>query len=285
MRRRRVLAAGILGAAGLAAAAPVAAQVHPGPAAAPPAREVGISDGGFTPSQVVVAPGQPVMWTNGGTRLHNVKAVDRTFESANINVGGSFTFTAPQAAGRIDYYCGLHRFMQGTIVVSALTLSGPAAVAVGNQAALTGEAPGVAAGTPVVVEVRAAGAWSELARTSVGADGAFSTTTPSLFATSALRARIGEDISPAVRVPVVARLSVRRAGRRALRVTVVPPREGAARLERLNLDTYRWGGAGRLRIGPSGTAVMRVPGPGVYRFRMLPGGGLAGSVSAALGVR
>jgi plastocyanin len=280
--KRAALAAAIVAAAALAGAAPVVGQTHP--AGAPVATEhaVAIDDAGFTPGTVVVAPGQHVIWTNGGVSPHTVTADDFTFDSGTLQPKAKFDLVAPATTGSYAYHCTFHFFMRGTVLVTTLSLEGPRAVVVGNAATVHGASPGTAAGTPVVVEAFAAGVWTPIATTTVATDGSISVSTPALTTTTAFRARIGGDISAPVNVPVVPRVTGKRAGKRTLEVTVQPAGAGKARLERLNLDKYRWAVVRQVRIGTGGRVGVRVPKAGVFRVTVLPAGGLAAASSPAL---
>jgi plastocyanin len=57
-----------------------------------------------------------VVWVNEDDVTHAVVARDGSFNFPSINPGQSvsFTFTRP---GRYDYYCNLHPWMTGTVVV------------------------------------------------------------------------------------------------------------------------------------------------------------------------
>ena len=57
-----------------------------------------------------------VVWVNEDDVVHAVVARDGTFNFPSINPGQSvsFTFTKP---GRYDYYCNLHPWMTGTVIV------------------------------------------------------------------------------------------------------------------------------------------------------------------------
>lgn len=114
-------------------AAPAAqAQSHtPVPPAAlstvPPARpvsspaatgspQVEIGNFNFTPAELVVSVGSTVTWTNTDDAPHTVTSADRTLNSPSLNTDGqfSFTFTAP---GTYAYFCAIHPFMTGKVVV------------------------------------------------------------------------------------------------------------------------------------------------------------------------
>lgn len=71
----------------------------------------------FNPSPVNILVGEAITWDNHDTPPHTVTADDGSFDSGNINNGGTYTrtFSAP---GTIPYHCDLHPTMLGTIVVS-----------------------------------------------------------------------------------------------------------------------------------------------------------------------
>lgn len=110
--------------AAIAAAAGAArAEIYTsGPAAATPASsatpaQVQLINYAFRPSVVTIDPGTTVNWLNSDTGVfHNVTAAKGAFNSQNLGFGMvfSFTFTKP---GTYDYYCGVHPYMKGTVVV------------------------------------------------------------------------------------------------------------------------------------------------------------------------
>lgn len=90
------------------------------PSSAPPASaavtEVAIVDFAFEPTESVVAVGTTVAWTVTQASPHTVTAVDESFDSGILDVGGRYehTFLDP---GTFAYVCRLHPQMQATIVV------------------------------------------------------------------------------------------------------------------------------------------------------------------------
>ena len=74
----------------------------------------------FVPANITVKPCQLVIWTVVGAVLHTVTAKSgATFDSGNLNEGGTFTqaFATP---GTIHYYCKIHgAAMSGIITVSS----------------------------------------------------------------------------------------------------------------------------------------------------------------------
>jgi plastocyanin len=84
----------------------------------------------FRPDTVRVEVGQAVRWVNRESVPHTVvsgtvaqgrrtteKQPSGLFESPNLDAGDSFEFTV-RSEGTIAYYCGIHPFMTGTIIVS-----------------------------------------------------------------------------------------------------------------------------------------------------------------------
>ena len=73
----------------------------------------------FTPSQITIAKGGTVTWTNNDTTTHTV--VDDLSNaggpnSGNIPPGGTYSFTFNKT-GSFQYHCTIHPSMRGTIVV------------------------------------------------------------------------------------------------------------------------------------------------------------------------
>lgn len=276
------LAAALTAAAALAAGAALAQHGATGPGG--DAAVVSVTDGGVTPTDRVVPPGSRVRWVNVGNDRHTVTADDGSFDSLVMQPGEEFTLTAPATRAVIPYHCRIHAFIRGTLTVSAVSLAAPARVPWGGAAHLTGTVPGAAAGTPVVIERRARGAWVPAAAPVTGAGGAFSARLPRLTGRTVVRARTGDEVSPAARIAVPPRIGLTRAGL-TLRLRVSPPPRGrvALILERLDLDTYRWRPVARR--GVAGADAVRVPRTGVWRVRIpRPGPGLAEGVSRGVAV-
>jgi plastocyanin len=73
----------------------------------------------FTPSQITVAKGGSVTWTNNDSTTHTV--VDDLSNvggpaSGNIAPGSTYSFTFTKT-GSFQYHCSIHPSMRGTIVV------------------------------------------------------------------------------------------------------------------------------------------------------------------------
>ena len=70
----------------------------------------------YSPAMLVVAPGTTVTWTNDDDSPHTVREKDGKFKSAALDTDDKFsqTFTAP---GEYEYFCSIHPYMIGKIVV------------------------------------------------------------------------------------------------------------------------------------------------------------------------
>ena len=78
----------------------------------------------FVPASITVSTGTTVTWTNDDTTLHTIisgtpKGVDsgKVFDSSYLKAGRTFEHKF-DTAGTFDYYCTLHPFMMGTVVVN-----------------------------------------------------------------------------------------------------------------------------------------------------------------------
>jgi len=83
------------------------------------AGEVSIQNMMFTPSQITIAKGGTVTWTNNDSTTHTV--VDDLSNvggpnSGDIAPGHSYSFTFNKT-GSFQYHCSIHPSMRGTIVV------------------------------------------------------------------------------------------------------------------------------------------------------------------------
>ncbi len=79
---------------------------------------VTIDNFAFVPAEIVVAPGDRVVWTNRDDIPHTVMDATQpaATRSAPLDTGDSYarTFDRP---GIYRYFCSLHPHMQGTVVV------------------------------------------------------------------------------------------------------------------------------------------------------------------------
>ena len=83
---------------------------------APRVHTVKIQNFVFTPSELTVARGDTVVWSNTDFVPHSATSRNSAWDSKAIEANGSWRFAA-RDAGRYDYYCVLHPVMKGTIVV------------------------------------------------------------------------------------------------------------------------------------------------------------------------
>jgi len=73
----------------------------------------------FSPATINAKVGQTVQWSNDDSPPHNVTYVSgpKFKSSSTITPGGKFQLKLT-SAGTIHYFCSIHPFMKGTIVVS-----------------------------------------------------------------------------------------------------------------------------------------------------------------------
>ena len=102
--------------AGLAASLAVLLVVSTAPAASAKEVQVTISNFTFQPQTTTIDRGETVKFVNSDDMVHTVVAADGSFRSEALDTGDSFALT-PTKPGTIAYFCGLHPFMKGTIVV------------------------------------------------------------------------------------------------------------------------------------------------------------------------
>lgn len=98
----------------------------PGTVAARLASDPGVSivDFAFSPGTTTIHVGDTVTWTNTGKQPHSATANGNSFNTGILEPGGSasHTFTKP---GTYTYFCLVHPFMHGTIVVLAAATTTP----------------------------------------------------------------------------------------------------------------------------------------------------------------
>jgi plastocyanin len=79
---------------------------------------VHIKDFAYDPATITVASGAVVRFVNDDGEAHTVTARDKSFDSAGLDTGDAWThrFTKP---GTYAYFCALHPYMHGVVVVRA----------------------------------------------------------------------------------------------------------------------------------------------------------------------
>ena len=98
------------------------------------------ADGCFIPSPVTIDIGAIVTWENGDTAAHTATAGSATdgpsgvFDSSLIMAGSSFSHTF-DTAGTYDYFCMVHPWMAGTVIVEDFAAAAEAADAAAAEAA------------------------------------------------------------------------------------------------------------------------------------------------------
>ena len=77
---------------------------------------VSIHNFAFGPARLVVSPGTRIVWTNKDSDPHTVDSTKGVWTSEALDTDSQFArvFTT---AGTFPYYCSIHPFMHGTIVV------------------------------------------------------------------------------------------------------------------------------------------------------------------------
>lgn len=85
---------------------------------------ISIKNNSFNPSVIVVKRGTEITWTNEDNTAHQIASDSRNVKNPLPELGSKvmakgdsyiFMFTKP---GTFDYYCRLHPFMKGTIIVT-----------------------------------------------------------------------------------------------------------------------------------------------------------------------
>ena len=84
--------------------------------AAPRAYTVSITNFTFSPSDLSLARGDTVVWTNTDFVPHTATARDTSWDSGSMAANATWRFVA-DAPGAHEYYCVLHPGMRGTITV------------------------------------------------------------------------------------------------------------------------------------------------------------------------
>ncbi|MGH9081032.1 MAG: cupredoxin domain-containing protein [Acidimicrobiales bacterium] len=124
---RRVMVVGLMGLAltaaacssgGASSSSSTRAPSHSTPGGSGAAHSITIQNFAFSPKTITVAPGTTVTVTNKDQVTHTLTARNGGFNTGDISAGQSKTFTAPNNSGTYPYFCMIHQFMTGTLVVS-----------------------------------------------------------------------------------------------------------------------------------------------------------------------
>ena len=77
---------------------------------------VAIQNYAFNPSTLTIQKGANVTWKNYDSVQHTVVSDSSAFSSPLLNTGNTYTFQFNDS-GSFPYYCSIHPYMKGTIVV------------------------------------------------------------------------------------------------------------------------------------------------------------------------
>lgn len=101
---------------GLALCALVPAMAQATTTTPAPAATVHLHNDAFSPATLTVHTGDTVRWINDDDDAHTVTATDGSFDSKGLDTNSSWSHTFTKT-GTYKYFCQLHPFMKGTIVV------------------------------------------------------------------------------------------------------------------------------------------------------------------------
>jgi plastocyanin len=92
--------------------------LSPAPSASStPTATVHVKNFAYAPATLSVAAGTTVRFVNDDGEAHTVTASDKSFDSGGLDTGEAWShrFTS---AGTFAYFCAVHPYMHGTIVVT-----------------------------------------------------------------------------------------------------------------------------------------------------------------------
>ena len=266
MRRALIAAVAAL------ALSPAAAAAQHDHGAATGGAEISIGYAAFDPPFTDLLRGETVRWDNVSARRHDVAAVDGSFVSGVLGAGAVFSHPFG-AAGEVAYFCTIHPFMRGAVVVRELLLDAPAEPAVpGRPFPLRGRTA-LPAGTPITIEADEGGGYAPVGATTAGEDGTFEADLRP-HASGQLRAVSGASASQAVPLRVLDR-KLAAAGRSArgrsvVRVDVTPPGQGGTVVLQLRLrERFGWWPVKRAQLDHHGHARFTLRTPRRVRARVV----------------
>jgi plastocyanin len=70
----------------------------------------------FTPTNVVVSPDTRIIWTNHDSDPHTVDSVKKGWTSSAVDPGNTFARVF-KTTGSFAYFCSIHPFMHGSVIV------------------------------------------------------------------------------------------------------------------------------------------------------------------------
>jgi plastocyanin len=80
-------------------------------------QQIVIDEFAFDPATLTVPAGSSIAFTNDDNLAHSVVSRDGQLASADLDEGDTYTVTLDQP-GTVEYLCGIHDFMTGSITVS-----------------------------------------------------------------------------------------------------------------------------------------------------------------------
>jgi len=92
------------------------AAVSPAAPASPAAHTVQIKGFAFSPKSLTITAGETVRFVNGDQEAHTVVADKGAFNSGGLDTNDSWLVRL-QKPGTYSYFCSLHPYMKGTIIV------------------------------------------------------------------------------------------------------------------------------------------------------------------------
>jgi plastocyanin len=105
-------------AASIAAALSVSGLAPAGAADAPTAAIVHIKNFMFVPATLSVPAGTKVTFVNDDDEPHTITATNKSFDSEGLDTHATWAHTFA-TAGSYTYFCELHPYMKGTLIVKA----------------------------------------------------------------------------------------------------------------------------------------------------------------------
>ena len=222
----------------------------------------------FTPSLVDALPGDTITWTNVSERTHTVTADDGSFDSGDLDGGGTFALTAG-GPGAYAFHCRIHPDMTGEVDVYRVTLGvlPPAAVPAGEKVAVQGRAADPA--TPVIIERDIGSGFRAVGTAMPAPDGGWSAEVTA-ETTGDYRAVAGLDVSQVRRLLVLDRHVDLTETKHGVSVTVTPKLPyGRVLLERNTRERFGWFPVARKQLDYLSRADFRVRRPATVRVLLV----------------
>ncbi len=126
----------------------VSAAVVGGGVALAADRSVAISGASFSPSQISVAAGDRITWTNSDAQAHTATADDSSWDAGVVAGSGGTASVTFSTAGVFPYHCSIHPEMTGTVTVTG---SAPATDTEGTAIAVAEDESGDGTLGPILV--------------------------------------------------------------------------------------------------------------------------------------